>query len=75
MLVCIYGERLEAVKVFIYLRIGLNLEISEEWRRQKKSRKWKENNHEATDNTQYEGKGSGMSLWCSVEYGNSLTLW
>ena len=39
MLVCIYGERLEAVKVFIYLRIGLNLEISEEWRRQKKSRK------------------------------------
>lgn len=33
---CIYGERLEAVKVFIYLGVDLNLEISEEWRRQRK---------------------------------------
>jgi len=28
-----------------------------------------------TDNTQYEGKGTGMSVWCSVEYETSLTLW
>ena len=38
---CIYGERLEAVTLFIYLWVGLNLEFSEEWRRQKESTKIK----------------------------------
>jgi len=35
---CIYGERLEAVKVFIYLGVGLNLEISDRMEEKKKAR-------------------------------------
>lgn len=35
----IWGKRMGAVKVFIYLGVGLKLEISEEWRRQKESMK------------------------------------